>query len=99
MKHKDFKGCEICGKGMMHAGTPLFLRITVERLGVNRRAVERAAGMEMMMGGNALLANIMGADEDLATVIDGKKNMLICQPCGEKPLPPYFWLDESNDDN
>jgi hypothetical protein len=49
----------------------------------------------MMMGGNALLANIMGPDEDLAKVIDGNHDLLICMDCADKPLPPYFWLDES----
>lgn len=44
MKHRDFKPCQICGKGVMHAGSPLFMRVTVERLGVDRRAVERAHG-------------------------------------------------------
>jgi hypothetical protein len=95
MKHKDFKPCQICGKGMMHSGHPLFLRVTVERLGIERKAVERAHGMELMMGGNALLANIMGADEDLAKVLDGRGDMLICLPCANEPLPPYFWLDEA----
>lgn len=97
MKHKDFKACHICGKGVMHAGSPLFMRMTIERLGVDRRAVERAHGMELMMGGNAMLANIMGPDEDLAKVIDGAYDILICHSCSNEPLPPYFWLtDERN---
>lgn len=97
MKHKDFKPCEICGKGMMHAGHPLFLRITIERMGIDSRAVERAHGMEMMVG-DPLLANIMGADEDLAKVVDGKRDMLICIRCASEPLPPYFWIDDDSED-
>ncbi len=81
----------------MHAGIPLFMRITVERLGIDRRAVERARGMELMIGGNALLANIMGPDEDLAKVIDGKKDMLLCHHCASEPLLPYFWLEDKDD--
>ncbi len=95
MKHKDFKPCHCCGRGVMHAGNPLFLRISVERLGVDARAVQQARGMEMMMGGSALLANIMGVDADLAKVIDGRDDMLICSQCADKPLPPYFWLEEA----
>jgi hypothetical protein len=98
MKHKDFKPCVLCGEGMMHSGHPIFLRITVEQLGIDCNAVNRARGMELMMGGNAMLANIMGADENLAKVIDGKSNMLICLPCAEKPLPPYFWLNGEKQD-
>lgn len=97
MKHKDLKPCQICRKGVMHAGSPLFLRVTVERLGIDRRAVERAHGMELMMGGNALLANMMGPDEDLAKVINGKKDMLLCHHCASEPLPPYFWMDDTTE--
>jgi len=97
MKHKDFQPCCICGKGIMHAGTPIFLRITVERLGVDRGAVERAHGLELMMGGNAMLANIMGPNEDLAKVIDSEKNLLVCHPCSSEPLPPYFWMREKDE--
>jgi hypothetical protein len=82
----------------MHAGHPLFLRISVDRLGIDSKAVQRAHGMELMMGGNVLLANIMGLDEDLAKVIDGRHDMLICIQCANEPLPPYFWLDDTNDD-
>lgn len=98
MKHKDFKPCHLCGKGVMHAGHPLFLRISVDRLGIDAKAVQRAHGLELMMGGNALLANVMGPDEDLAKVIDGKHDMLICIRCASEPLPPYFWLGESDDE-
>lgn len=94
MKHRDFKPCHLCGKGVMHTGHPLFLRISVDRLGVNTQTVQRAHGLELMMGGHALLANVMGPDEDLATVIDGRHDMLICGSCADKPLPPYFWLEE-----
>lgn len=80
----------------MHAGNPIFLRISVERFGVDRRAVERAHGMELMMG-NPALANIMGADEDLAKPIDSNKNMLICSVCADQPLQPYFWLDAESE--
>jgi len=52
------------------------------------------------MGGNAALANFMGPDEDLAKNIDGRKDRLICFPCADKPLPPYFWLrDEEHGHN
>lgn len=79
----------------MHAGMPLFLRISVDRLGIDAGAVRRAHGLEQMMAGNAMLANIMGPNETLAKVIDGNHDMLICSECADKPLPPYFWLDQS----
>ena len=98
MKHKDFKPCHLCGKGVMHAGQPLFLRISIDRLGIDLSAVRRAHGLEEMMGGNAFLANVMGPDEDLAKVMDEKHDMLICARCAGEPLPPYFWLDKGEDE-
>ena len=95
MKHKDFKSCHLCRKGVMHAGHPLFLQISVDRLGVDWNAVRRTHGIELMMSGNALLANIMGPNKDIAKVIDGNHDLLICMECAGKPLPLYFWLAES----
>jgi hypothetical protein len=46
------------------------------------------------LGGNALLANVMGPDEDLANVIDGRHDMLICIKCASELFPPYFWLND-----
>ena len=91
MKHRNFKKCCICNQGMAHNGHILFLRIKVERFGLDHRAIQRAHGMEMILG-NAVLANVMGPDEDLAKKIDESDDLLICHDCSEKPLPPYFWM-------
>jgi hypothetical protein len=48
-------------------------------------AVRRQAGLEMMLGGNATLANIMGPDEDIAKPITDKIDLLICETCAMKP--------------
>lgn len=79
LKHKDFKPCLLCGKGMMHAGSITFFRITIERHLIDVRAVERAHGMELLMG-DAKLANVMGPNEALAKQID-TNTVLICEPC------------------
>jgi hypothetical protein len=98
MKYRDFTPYDLCGREMMHAGHSLFLRISVDRLGVNARAFQRAHSMELILGGNALLANNIGADKDLAKVIDGRRDMLICIRCASEPLAPYFWLDEGEEE-
>lgn len=86
MKHRDFKPCLLCGKGVMHAGGPTFFRMRLERFMVDLGALRRANGLEQMMGGNALLANVMGPDEDLAKRIDEEaKDVLICEPCALDP--------------
>lgn len=97
MKHKDFKPCHLCKKGIAHDGHFLFLKIRVQRYGLDAGALKRAHGLEMMMGGNAMLANIMGPNEDLAKPVDDSGDLLICHECGEKPLPPYFWMCDEDE--
>src|SRR5262249_28495122 len=98
MKHKDFKPCALCCKGVMHAGHILFLRVTMYRIGFRRDAVQRAQGMELMMGGNALLANIMGPNEDLAECLDGRRDLLVCGACLDKHPVLYTLLLHEKDD-
>jgi hypothetical protein len=80
LKHRDFKPCLACGKGVMHAGSISFYRVRIEHCVVNTREVEKAAGMEMLMG-NPQLANVMGPDADLAKVMSADGGLL-CQDCG-----------------
>jgi hypothetical protein len=66
-KQKDIQPCAICSKGLMHSGMPLFYRLRIERFGLDGKAVSRQAGLEHLLGGSALLANVMGPDENMAT--------------------------------
>jgi hypothetical protein len=66
MKEKELREaatCIICGKPFGHTGLPLFWRVTIQRFGVDMGAVKRQTGLTMMLGGNALLASVMGPDE------------------------------------
>lgn len=92
-KQADIKPCAICGKGIMHAGMPLFFRVRIERLGLNRAAIQRQHGLEMMMNGNSVLAHVMGADEDMAEVIDSVEDALVCHPCAIEPHPLFLTME------
>lgn len=93
MKQADLKPCACCGKGIMHAGTPVFYRVKIESLCVDVGAVKRQHGLEMMMG-NAAIAFHMGPQEDLAKVID-QREALICLQCAtEERLPLAMLLEE-----
>lgn len=81
MKQKDFKPCIRCGKGVMHTGSPLFYRVTVERMGIDVRAVQRQHGLEMMMHGNAAIAAAMGPDDDMGLPIGPADKGLLCSNC------------------
>ena len=80
MKQTDIKPCALCGKGVMHTGLPLFYRVTVERMGVDLRAVTRQHGLELMLG-NPVIAHAMGLQEDIAKPIGQAVTVAICEDC------------------
>lgn len=85
MKAADLKPCALCGKGVLHAGLPLFYRVKAETMGVDARAVRQVQGLETMLGSVAL-ARVMGPDPDVAKpIVDDVGAVLICQPCAMQP--------------
>lgn len=81
---KDLEPCAMCGKGLMHAGVPIFSRVTVETFGLDARAIQQQAGLEMMLGHPGLAA-VMGPHAAMAARLGQPENMLICQTCGMSP--------------
>lgn len=81
MKQTDFTPCVRCHKGVMHTGLSFFYRIKIEHMGIDAQAVQRQAGLEMMMGGHAQLANVMGANEDMGLPIGDASTGLLCHKC------------------
>lgn len=80
MKHRDFEPCIGCDKGVMHAGSIVFARVSIERFVVDIAEVRKAHGLELLMGGHAALANAMGPDADLAKRFS-KDDVLLCDDC------------------
>lgn len=89
MKKTELKPCCCCGKGMMHSGVPIFYRVKLDHMAVNIQEVRRESGLEQFFGGGeqgAVLANVMGVNPDIATVIT-TSDELVCQLCFlEKPM-------------
>ena len=84
MKRKELQKCCICRQGMMHDHHITFYRIGFERFIVDLPAVQRLDGMEKMMGGGstgAVLAGVMGTDEDIAIPAMKKKELFVCEDC------------------
>ncbi len=80
MKHSDLKNCVFCNKGMMHNRMFMqFYRMKLDCMMIDVGAVQRAAGMEQMMG-NAMIANVMGPNEDLA-IETSSHEVLVCMEC------------------
>ena len=84
MKQSELKKCALCGLGMMHAGVPIFYRVTLERFCVDVSALQRRHGLELMLSGNAVLAAVMGPNEDIAKSLDDNVTLLICMDCATK---------------
>ncbi|WP_339827877.1 hypothetical protein [uncultured Arenimonas sp.] len=57
--------------------------MTVDRLVLDPRAIQRQAGLEMQIG--AALASVMGTNEDLAIPLDTSE-IVICGDCLLRPL-------------
>lgn len=90
MKLSEIKKCAKCGKGVMHTGLPLFWRVTIERFGIDKAAVDRRFGLEMFFGGGrggAALAGVMGVDEDIAKPVMDEVRLILCEECACSPQP------------
>ncbi len=89
MKAEELKPCALCGRGMMHAGCPLFYRVTVQSMGVDARAAQQQHGLEQYFGGGAggavALARIFSPDPEIAKEIGEAHQTLVCQDCSTQP--------------
>lgn len=79
--------CDVCNKGIGESGLPLFWRVTVERFGVDLRAVRRQDGLGQYLGHHGSAA-IMGPDEDMAKPMQDQPGVVtVCETCCTEPVP------------
>lgn len=88
LKAADLRPCALCGQGVMHTGVPLFWRISLQRMGVDRLAVQQAAGMETFFGGALALARVF-SDPDIANPFGEGRTILVCEACAGEPTSVY----------
>ena len=84
MELRKIADCAVCRKPFGHTGLPLFWRVRLKRYGIDMGAMRRQDGFTAMLGGNAVLANIMGADADIAKAID-ECEITVCEACAMEP--------------
>ena len=91
MKEKELREkatCGICGQKIGHTGMPIFYTVKFQTWGLDHGALQRQTGLEMMLGGHVALAQIMGADEDMANPMSKETEVTICFECWtESTLP------------
>lgn len=88
MKAADMQKCAICGRGVLHAGLPLFWRVSLQRMGVDMAAVRQTAGLEMMLG-SVPLARALGPDPDIASPIGEGRTIVVCERCAGEQTSVY----------
>ena len=76
---RKYATCSLCHCKILQAGIPLFWRVTIERFGIDLRAMQRQIGLGMML--NPQLAMVMGPDEDLAGPMMDKVVLTVCEEC------------------
>lgn len=85
MKEKElrrFATCGICGQKILAGGgLPLFYRVTIERFGIDLKAVSRQQGLTMLLGGSAAIAAAMGPDEEMTQTLMEPASFAVCERC------------------
>lgn len=102
MKERELRAaadCAICGKPFGHTGLPMFWRVTIERHGVLLDRMKRQDGLAAMLGGNSLLAQVMGPDEEMTTPLLGPVTVTVCEHCAAAPqeYPIAFLAERATD--
>lgn len=95
MKQKALRPCCVCGKGVCHSQQLLSTRLNVTRMCVNIPAVQRQTGLEMMLGGNAVIAHAIGPDEDMLVPLGAEADLLICDQCAMFTTVGELWEKKS----
>ena len=83
LRWDEVEPCVACGGGLAgRQGRSLhFYRVTVEPGFIDPGAVQRLAGLTMMLGGHERLASVFSPDQGPAEILPGE-TMLLCSDCG-----------------
>ena len=77
-KHTD---CAICKKKIGASGLPLFWTMRIQRHGLLAEVIKRQDGLAAVLGGNSMLAQVMGTDEEMTQTMFGPVTITVCEDC------------------
>jgi len=83
LKTEQLTPCVACRKQLVQASLPLFFRLTVQRAGLDNRAIRERVGLAHMWGAGAAgltLADIF-ASRDPGVILDDYQPANICIDC------------------
>jgi hypothetical protein len=82
MNANELRACDLCGRGLMHTGVPLFYRLTFERMAVDMKAVRERVGLAMLFNGSAALAEVFAPSAEVAQRLGTEADvLLVCDAC------------------
>lgn len=90
MKERELRQhttCSLCDRKTFATRVPLFWTVTIQRYGLDAKAVSRQAGLEQLIG-NVAIAQAMGPNEDMATPMHPPIELTVCEDCAcNRDLP------------
>lgn len=90
MKARDLQNCRLCGRGIAHAGHISFWTVSLQRMGLDKKGINRVAGMEQFFGGEVAIARVF-CDDDIAQPLGDPGKVFVCETCAlEKPIT-HLW--------
>ena len=90
--------CAACGRKIGQTQIPILWKVTLERHFLDLAAIQRQNGLAMMLGGNGVLASVMGANEDMTKPIMDKLTVMICDDCSCKDVVLAQIAEDSGND-
>lgn len=100
MKESELRACAICAlcaKPIGASGVPLFWRVTVERFGVDLRAIRRQDGLAAVLGGHAALAQVMGPNDDMTVTLMQPVKLTVCETCAMEQRIAMIALERASE--
>lgn len=77
---RELATCGLCGRKVLECGSPVFYTLELNQYSIDMNAIQRQAGLEMMLGSPALAA-VMGPDQNFANKISGPHVVTVCNGC------------------
>lgn len=87
--------CSLCDHPIGTAGVPIFYRLKIDTFALDLNALQRQQGLTMQLGGHAVLAAVMGPDQDMAQPIGETSTLTVCQHCAINARYPVAFLIEA----
>lgn len=83
MRISEIRPCSLCNQGLCKHGHLSFFRVTLQRFGLDRRAVQEAAVIELLFEGRARpdLVEAFSSRPEIAYLLDEPADLMVCEHC------------------